>query len=139
MAIRSNRQIMRYTLIIIVALLSMGMRTEPESWPHLKRVIVRISIYSPWLGGDNCSWFVNGKCTARMASGLHWEPFVGKACACPKEFPFGTVFYITNERWTCLDRGGLIYTERDGTIRLDLLTAKHWLVGRRVTVYMEER
>jgi hypothetical protein len=58
-----------------------------------------------------------------MASGKRWEDYVGKAVACPAEYPFGTTFVIDGQAWTCLDRGGAIIRRADGTIWLDELTA----------------
>lgn len=57
-----------------------------------------------------------------MANGERWENWIGKAVACPAEFPFGTIFVLPGgERFVCKDRGGAIITENDGTIWLDLL------------------
>lgn len=58
---------------------------------------------------------------SRMASGLAWENWVGRACACPPEFPFGTRFVVLGKEWVCLDRGGKIIIE-NGVVWLDLLT-----------------
>jgi hypothetical protein len=59
-----------------------------------------------------------------MASGLRWEDYVERAVACPAEFPFGTLFVIDSQVWTCLDRGGAIVRWADGSIWLDELTPK---------------
>lgn len=84
-------------------------------------VKAHISHYYPGWGGPNCSNYVGGRCISRMASGHNWERFVGLACACPVEYPFGTRFIVQGKTWTCLDRGGAIV--RDGNkIWLDLLT-----------------
>jgi hypothetical protein len=83
----------------------------------------RISHYTPWAGGTNCSQFVNGECISRMASGKRWQDYVDEALACPSEYPFGTRFVVLGKEWTCLDRGGAIKSNKDGTIWLDLLTA----------------
>jgi len=64
------------------------------------------------------------KCISRMASGLPWENWVGKAVACPEEFPFGTVFIIDGRRWVCLDRGGAISRINETTIWLDMLVSE---------------
>ena len=81
-----------------------------------------MSHYTPWTGGTNCSNFVNGQCISRMASGQKWQDWVGRATACPKEFPFWTVFTLPGgEKFVCLDRGGRIVTLQDGSIWLDLL------------------
>lgn len=71
-------------------------------------VQVKVSWYYPPLGGPNCATFRNGKCISKMASGLKWEDYVDLACACPPEWPFGTVVTIDGKSWTCLDRGGKI-------------------------------
>ena len=81
-----------------------------------------MSHYTPWTGGTNCSNFVNGQCISRMASGQRWQDWVGRATACPKEFPFWTVFTLPGgEKFVCLDRGGKIVTLSDESIWLDLL------------------
>lgn len=56
-----------------------------------------------------------------MASGRPWQDWIDKALACPKEIPFGTVFYIFDREWVCLDRGGKV-TSADGVYWVDLLT-----------------
>ena len=97
--------------------------TQPKPEKKTVTVQAKISHYNPALGGVNCSNFVNGKCVSRMASGASWEKWMNKACACPKEYPFGTKFILPDgSKWVCMDRGGKIVTEADGTIWLDLLT-----------------
>ena len=43
-----------------------------------------------------------------MASGLHWQDYIGIAIACPPVYPFHTKFIVAGKEWTCLDRGGAI-------------------------------
>jgi hypothetical protein len=70
----------------------------------------KISHYWPPLGGPNCSVFVGGQCVARMASGEPWQKWVGKACACPSKYAFGTKWVVLGKTYTCMDRGGAIVT-----------------------------
>ena len=56
-----------------------------------------------------------------MASGLRWQDWVGRAVACPKEWPFGTVVVLDRQHWECLDRGGKIKFV-DGIAWVDFLT-----------------
>jgi hypothetical protein len=59
----------------------------------------------------NC-WEYNvfeGKCESKMASGLDWHGYVGKAVACGFEYPLGTVFRVLEPEsmagtYPCLDR-----------------------------------
>jgi len=69
---------------------------------------IRYSHYWPPLGGTNCSNFSNGVCISKMASGEAWAPYVGRAVACPPEWPFGTVVELNGFQWVCKDRGGAI-------------------------------
>jgi len=96
------------------------MSEEPEEL--VQTIKAKISWYWPPLGGPNCSHFVNGTCMSRMASGLPWQDYVNIAAACPSNWAFGTKFVVQGKEWTCLDRGGKILEEPDGTIWLDLLT-----------------
>jgi hypothetical protein len=85
-------------------------------------VYAHLSHYTPWTGGTNCFRFVNGECISPMANSEDWRKYIGKATACPVEYPFETVFILPGkERFICKDRGGKIVTESDGTIWLDLL------------------
>lgn len=86
-------------------------------------VKAHISHYYPGWGGPNCSRFIDGVCLSNMASGKPWERYIDKACACPSEYPFGTVFVVDGKEWICLDRGGAIVREGN-KIWLDLLTKK---------------
>jgi len=101
--------------------LVMAMANEPLA-QIVETVKAKISWYYPPLGGPNCSHFVNGVCMSRMASGLPWEDYVNIATACPSSYPFGTKFIVQGREWVCLDRGGKIVQEQDGTIWLDLLS-----------------
>ena len=98
-----------------------------------------ISHYDPRLGGTNCFNFVDGWCVSPMASGKRWEDYFGVALACPAEYPFGTVFVIGDKEWICLDRGGAILTNPDGTIWLDmLLDVPEYNYGSLVEVQIKE-
>lgn len=82
----------------------------------------KISHYWPPLGGVNCAQFVGGKCVSKMASGLPWEEWVGRAAACPVELPFGTTIELPGgETFYCLDRGGKVVTTAAGELWIDLL------------------
>ena len=85
---------------------------------------IRYSWSWPPLGGPNCSRFVNDRCVSRMASGLRWEDWVGKAVACPKAWPFGTKVHLDGREWTCQDRGGKIICGNDGSCWVDFLVAE---------------
>ena len=88
------------------------------------RIRAKISWYWPPLLGTNCAVVKNGKCVSRMASGQPWQKWVGRAVACPAEYPFGTEFLINGKRWVCLDRGSAIKRVNNNTIWLDMLTSK---------------
>ncbi|MBI2430954.1 MAG: hypothetical protein HYV39_02990 [Candidatus Levybacteria bacterium] len=106
----------------------------PES---AKKVSAIFSWYWPNLGGTNCSSFrsdlpdrafsfpdadhSSGWCWSRMSSGENWEYYVGRAVACPQEWPFGTKVYAFGREWLCLDHGGAIVTE-NGESWIDFLT-----------------
>lgn len=84
--------------------------------------MAKISHYWPPLGGVNCAQFVGGKCVSRMASGLPWEEWIGRAAACPAELPFGTTVELPGgETFLCLDRGGKVVTTAAGELWIDLL------------------
>lgn len=76
-----------------------------------------ISYYYPPYGGINCA----GSCDL-MANGAYWADWIGRAAACPPEWPFGTAVYIFGRAWLCMDRGGAIVTQDDGRVWLDLLS-----------------
>ncbi len=56
-----------------------------------------------------------------MANGEMVRDYIGEAVACPAEFPFGTVFKIWEEFYTCRDRGGAIIRVDADTVWLDIL------------------
>lgn len=56
-----------------------------------------------------------------MASGERWQEWVGRAAACPPEWPFGTVVALDGREWVCLDRGRRVVFEA-GIPWVDLLT-----------------
>jgi hypothetical protein len=86
-------------------------------------VMVRVSHYTPWTGGTNCSNFRNGECISRMASGERWQDWVGRAAACPSQWPFGTVLVLPDgSQFVCMDRGGAITCDSAGVCWIDLLT-----------------
>ena len=97
-------------------------------------ITARYSRYDPALGGVNCSRFINGVCISRMASGLHWAPYMETACACPPQWKFGTIVYLNGKRWECLDRGGKIKYV-DSIPWVDFLTrTPQYSYGQLVTV-----
>lgn len=67
-----------------------------------------MSHYEPWLGGTNCSNFVNGECVSKMSNGERWQDYIDVAIACPIELEFGTKIIIGDKTWICMDRGGAI-------------------------------
>lgn len=81
----------------------------------------KYSHYWPPLGGTNCSNFQNGECVSRMASGKRWQDYVGVGCACPIEWPFGTIVRQGDSEWVCLDRGGKITYDDQGIPYIDFL------------------
>jgi hypothetical protein len=84
---------------------------------------IRYSFYHPWLGGTNCSNFVNGECISNMASGRPWADYMEYAIACPPQWDFGTKLVAFGTIWECLDRGGAIQYI-DGIPFVDFLTAQ---------------
>jgi hypothetical protein len=59
-----------------------------------------------------------------MASGEPWQAWVGRAAACPPEWPFWTRLTLPGgEEFFCLDRGGKIVVGPDGVPWVDLLVA----------------
>jgi hypothetical protein len=103
----------------------------PSSSPELIVAYVEyvhVSHYTPWTGGPNCSFFVNGSCMSHTASGQAWQDWVDRGAACIPEWPFGTRFRLPDGRvFTCVDRGGAIrrgYRYGDGLGWVDLLTAE---------------
>lgn len=103
---------------------------KPAIWPvgHPGREAdelysIRISRYDPNLGGVNCyQWsYQEQRCLSRTASGEDWENKYGEIAACPREWPFGTIFELDGTFWRCSDRGGKIVKNHDGTYWVDLL------------------
>ena len=123
-------------MINLLIILLMFLEPPNPPIPNHVPVQARITYYNPSLGGVNCWQFVKGQCVSKTKSGAKWQDWFGRGLACPKEIPFGTRFWIRNQVWTCVDRGGRIYIESNGVIRLDLLTDTHPWAGRGVfTVY----
>jgi len=62
------------------------------------------------------------KCCGKFADGItaSGKPAVGRICAAPPEYPFGTKFVVDGVVWTCEDRGGAIKGNK-----LDLLFPSH--------------
>jgi hypothetical protein len=102
--------------LVIAAVATMGGGAETPA----QVVPIRYSHYWPALGGTNCGHFVNGECVSRMASGKRWQDWIGRACACPPEYPFGTRIEVAGQQWICLDRGGKVQF-RDGAPFIDFL------------------
>ncbi len=102
--------------------LAIDVTTAPPIPKGDRYEMVRLSWYWPPAGGPNCSRFVDGVCTSRTASGERWEDWVDTGCACPKEWPFGTVVRLPDHgvECTCVDRGGRIVYEV-GIAWVDLL------------------
>jgi hypothetical protein len=89
-------------------------------------VKVSMSWYNPALLGVNCAVVKNGECVSRMANGERWQDWINKGvCACPKKYPFGTVFKFPSLGMSCVckDRGGKIVVE-DGVVWIDILTTR---------------
>lgn len=91
---------------------------------ELIRVKAHYSWYWPPLAkteadpeGINC----HGDCIF-MASGLKWAEWIGRAVACPPEWPLGMIVSIGVQEWVCLDRGGAIVYGADGIPWIDFLT-----------------
>ena len=88
--------------------------------PHGVPMYVRVSHYSPSLGGPNCARFVNGVCISKMANGERWQDWMNTAAACPPEWLFGTRIVLDGRTWICKDRGGMVKF-KDGIPWIDLL------------------
>jgi len=57
-----------------------------------------------------------------MSSGLRWQDYVGVAVACPSSFPTWTKIIMPDKsEWFCLDSGGAIVENPDGTFWIDML------------------
>lgn len=115
-------------LLLVVALVGysvfMLLDSIEEPVPSTAQMRAKVSWYWPPLLGPNCAVVRNGECISRMASGQPWQNWIGKAVACPAEFPFGTIFIIDGRHWICLDRGGAITRINENTIWLDMLSNK---------------
>lgn len=93
----------------------------PTSWyflntPTPEVVQAHLSFYWPPYRDMNC----DVECE-HLANMDDWQQWVGKGVACPIEYDIGTVFVIRGQKWTCVDRGGAIITNEDGSIWLDML------------------
>lgn len=74
-----------------------------------------------------------------MASGKRWQPYIGKAVACPPEMPFGTKIKAFNKIWVCLDRGSAIQYE-ENIPWMDFLVEKaHLSHGKKHIVMIKEK
>lgn len=118
---------------------------QAEIPPEAILKLARFSWYWPNLGGTNCSSFSStipeiadnfpyaersrGWCWSRMSSGEHWEWYVGRAVACPQDWPFYTKVYAFGREWLCLDHGGAIETI-GGRSWIDFLTPQPPLTYR---------
>jgi len=69
-----------------------------------------------------------------MSNGEKWQDYMNKdVVACPKEFPFDSVFVVDGVSYTCKDRGGAIVVTGDGKIWIDILTdASKYKFGQEV-------
>ena len=85
---------------------------------------IKYSRYWPPAGGTNCATFVDGQCISRMASGARWQDWTEQACACPPEWPFGTIVELDGQEWVCMDRGGKIKFDEDGLTFVDFLSGR---------------
>lgn len=92
---------------------------EPE-----ENITVKVSHYSPALGGVNCATFKDGRCVSKLANGEDWEKYIDtkSVIACPKELKLGTKIKILGRIWTCKDRGGMIKKTETGAYWVDQLT-----------------
>ena len=66
------------------------------------------SFFYPPYGGTNCDNNYDPPECRYLATGETWQGWVGRALACPFEFPLGTVFRINGDDWVCKDRGGMV-------------------------------
>ena len=89
--------------------------------------MVRLSWYDPGLCGElplNC---FDVEDAFRMAGGEDAREWYGRSVACPLEFELGTEFEVVGSRnadggYVCKDRGGAIFIEEGGVVRLDVLS-----------------
>lgn len=81
----------------------------------------------------------------KMSAGEDAREYYQKALACPKEYPLGSIFIIRNSkngladgRYICRDRGGSIFIDKNGVVRLDILsTYPIWKETIEVYCYIE--
>lgn len=84
--------------------------------PTPELVQAHLSFYWPPYRDMNC----DVECE-HLANTDDWQQWVGEGVACPGEYELGTVFVIMGQKWQCVDRGGAIVTNADGSIWLDML------------------
>ncbi|MEN6410619.1 MAG: hypothetical protein ABFD44_13020 [Anaerolineaceae bacterium] len=84
--------------------------------PTPELVQAHLSFYWPPYRDMNC----DVECE-HLANADDWQQWVGKGVACPGEYELGTVFVIMGQKWKCVDRGGAIVINADGSIWLDML------------------
>ena len=84
---------------------------------------MKISHYSPSLGGVNCATWQDGGCVSKMSNGERWQDYYeeGRTVACPMSVPFGSKVYLDNTEYTCRDRGGAIVITYEGYYWIDIL------------------
>jgi hypothetical protein len=87
--------------------------TPQDGSPTGQVLYLLYSYYDPTIGGINCADFQNGQCLSKMANGLDWRSYYGKALACPSWIPLGTKLRVTdfppiNGEWVCMDRGSAL-------------------------------
>lgn len=112
-----NKHTRALLITIVLCRIVIGYQVMPATF--------RVTSYWPPLGGDNCSWFQNGKCLSRMANGEQWEAWTNRAAACPKElFEASALVCVQGKCWPCKDRGGKIYKQYNGIYRVDLMVRK---------------
>lgn len=103
-----------------------GIAVKPDREPDIVTVAKLSYYYPPYAYLEpayeiNCD-LVDGKLECEhMANGQKVFYYVGEACACPPEYPFGTVFEVMGGVYTCRDRGGAIQRVNENIIWLDLL------------------
>lgn len=121
--------------IISALLISLLVLTSKTTYAQRPETSVKFSYYNPSKGGINC----DGECKY-TASGIKilnekneptgeywWNGEMG-GVACPKNYPFGTIFEVhfpdnTTGVFVCIDRGGKVKTY-DGIVRLDVLSLR---------------
>lgn len=86
-------------------------------------VRARISHYWPPYGGTNCATFVDNQCISATRSGEPWKNWTDRGAACQLE-DLGDYYLVEGRFWKCVDTGGGIVRNSDGTRWIDLMT-KH--------------